>query len=171
MAIRMKCDIIWTTCDRQIVSEQILATYTSPSERVLWSQPTKQKTKTLALLLLLVLVSRNNATDNVSCVWDWLRRKCITTFIGQERPNDNEIIMLCNATQITFRYSRENRTFAAGGHVVQDTPYWNAKECARLQNKTPLTWKSVIFICLHFPVESCHILLLSSMLDFVPCHI
>ena len=44
--------------------------------------------------------------------------------------------------------------------MVQGTPYWNAKECARLQNKT---------INLHFPVESCHILLLFRMSDFVPC--
>ena len=28
---------------------------------------------------------------------------------------------------------------------------------------------SVIFLCLHFPVESCHILLLSNILDFIPC--
>ena len=30
-------------------------------------------------------------------------------------------------------------------------------------------WKSVIFFGSHFPVESCHILLPSSLLDFVPC--
>ena len=31
-----------------------------------------------------------------------------------------------------------------------------------------INWESVIFLCLHFPVESCHILLLSNILDFVP---
>ena len=53
--------------------------------------------------------------------------------------------------------------------MVQNPKYWRAKECARLQNKTQLTRKSVIFLCLYFPVESCHILLLSNILDFVPC--
>ena len=52
--------------------------------------------------------------------------------------------------------------------MVQNPTYWRAKECARLQNKT-INKKSVIFLCLHFPVESCHIVLLSNMLDFVPC--
>ena len=32
-----------------------------------------------------------------------------------------------------------------------------------------INWKSVIFLCLHFPVESGHTLLLSNFLDFVPC--
>ena len=61
-----------------------------------------------------------------------------------------------------------NRPSAAGGHVVQNPKYWRAKECARLQNKTQLN-KKVIFLYLHFPVESCYILLLSNILDFVPC--
>ena len=34
-----------------------------------------------------------------------------------------------------------NWPFAAVGHTVQDTPYWNAKEWVSLQNKTQLTRK------------------------------
>ena len=49
--------------------------------------------------------------------------------------------------------------------MVQNPKYWRTKECARIQNKTQLTRK----VCSHFPVESCHILLLSNILDFVPC--
>ena len=53
--------------------------------------------------------------------------------------------------------------------MVQNLDYWRAKECARLQNKTHLIRKVLFVLCLHFPGESCHILLLSNILDFVPC--
>ena len=52
-----------------------------------------------------------------------------------------------------------NRSFTAGGHMVQNPKYWRAKECARLQNKTHLIrklrhffvfisqWSLVTFFC------------------------
>ena len=43
------------------------------------------------------------------------------------------------------------------------------KRMCQTPKQNTSNWKSVIFLCLHFPVESCHILLLSSMSDFVPC--
>ena len=45
------------------------------------------------------------------------------------------------------------KPFAGRGHVVQNTPYWNAKEFARLQNKTQFTKKGFFPFVLHFPVE------------------
>ena len=66
-------------------------------------------------------------------------------------------------------YSGLNRPvceFAAGGHTVQDMPYGRTKECARLQDKTQVT--KCDFSSLYFPVETCHIVLLSSMSDFLP---
>ena len=34
-----------------------------------------------------------------------------------------------------------NRPFGARDHMVQNTPNWSAKECARLRDKTQLTSK------------------------------
>ena len=51
--------------------------------------------------------------------------------------------------------------------MVQNAPYRNAKECARLQYKTQVTRKVRFFFNYVSEVESCHILLLSSMVDFV----
>ena len=47
--------------------------------------------------------------------------------------------MITNTANLS--YIAVNRPFAAGGHMEQDTPFWNAKECARLQNKTQVTKK------------------------------
>ena len=41
--------------------------------------------------------------------------------------------------------------------------------CQTPKQKQKINYKSVIFLCLHFPVKSCDILLLSNFLDFVPC--
>ena len=57
--------------------------------------------------------------------------------------------------------------------MVQNPEYWRAKEYARLQNKTQFKTRNVsfFFVYINFPVKSCHILLLSNILDFIPCHL
>ena len=45
---------------------------------------------------------------------------------------------------------------------------FESKRMCQTPKQNTINLKSVIFLCLHFPVESCHILLLSNILDFVP---
>ena len=53
-------------------------------------------------------------------------------------------------THSCMRSTVGNWPFVGCGHMVQNTPYWNAKECVRLQNKTQLT-KKVWFSLFVYP--------------------
>ena len=81
------------------------------------------------------------------------------------------IIVIKRHVYITNNFSQHkiksylNRPFAARGRMVETTPYWRAKECARPQNKMKLTRKVWFFFVFHFPVDLLH----SSMAYFVPC--
>ena len=57
-----------------------------------------------------------------------------------------------------------NRRFAAGGHMVQNSKILESQRMCQTPKQNTINWKSVIFLCLHFPMESCHILLLSNIM-------
>ena len=39
----------------------------------------------------------------------------------------------------------------------------------KIPKQNTINKELMFYLCLHFPAESCHILLLSNLLDFVPC--
>ena len=61
-----------------------------------------------------------------------------------------------------------DRPFAANNHMLQNPPYWNAKEYDSFQKKSDFGQSSLTFLCVGFPSAGITISLLSSMANFVP---
>ena len=75
------------------------------------------------------------ALDDRFSTWS-LELKCVGTSLWGTKQK-----FLIPQDSTWRRVIKAHRPFAARDHMVQNTPNWSAKECARLRDKTQLTSK------------------------------